>query len=96
MLEEKHHLLRAYQSDPSCAVKKVAFSINMRSKVQTKLCAMQDSWLSSKADEIQAYADHHNTKRFLFTMPIVLSMDLRLPVPLRFSVQTGPPSSLIK
>ena len=63
MLEEKRHLLRAYQNDPSCAAKKAAFS-NMRSKVQTKLRAMLDSWLSSKADEIQAYADRHDTKRF--------------------------------
>ena len=25
---------------------------------------MQDSWFSAKADEIQGYADSHNTKRF--------------------------------
>ena len=25
---------------------------------------MQDSWYSKKADEMQGYADSHNTKRF--------------------------------
>ncbi|XP_063587786.1 uncharacterized protein LOC134765037 [Penaeus indicus] len=51
LLEKKHRLLRAHQSDPSCGAKKAAFT-NMRSK------------LSVKADEIQNYADRHDLKRF--------------------------------
>ena len=63
LLEEKHRLLRAHQNDPSSMAKKVAFT-NMRSTIQAKLRSMQDSWLSAKADEIQGYADRHDTKRF--------------------------------
>ena len=63
LLKEKHSLLRAHQNDPSCTAKKAAFT-NMRSKVQSKLRSMHDSWLSAKADEIQGYADRHDTKRF--------------------------------
>ena len=36
----------------------------MRSKVQSKLRSMQDSWLSAKAEEIQGYANRQDTKRF--------------------------------
>ena len=61
LLEEKHRLLRAHHNDPSCKSKKAAF-INKCNEVQKKLCAMQDSWLSAKADEIQGYADSHDTK----------------------------------
>ena len=63
LLEEKHRLLRAHQNNPSSTAKKAAFT-NMRSKVQSKLRSMQDSWLSAKADEIQGYADRQDTKRF--------------------------------
>jgi len=56
-------MLWALQNDPTNVVKKAAFT-NMRSTVQAKLCSMQDSWLSAKADEIQGYADRHDTKRF--------------------------------
>ena len=36
----------------------------MRRTIQQKLRRMQDSWLSSKADEIQAFADSHDMKNF--------------------------------
>ena len=63
LLNEKHRLLRIHQSDPSNERKKAAFT-TMRSTVQSKLRQMQDSWYSRKADEIQAYADKHETKLF--------------------------------
>ena len=63
MLAEKNHLHRIYQLDQSSAAKKTAF-INIRRTVQTRLRKMQDSWLAAKADEIQKYADTHNSKRF--------------------------------
>ena len=50
-------------TNPSCTAKKVALT-NMRSKVQSMLRSMQDSWLSAKAEEIQGYADRQDTKRF--------------------------------
>ena len=63
LLNEKHRLLRILQNDPSNKRKKAAFT-TIRSTVQSKLRQMQDSWYSRKADEIQAYADKHETKRF--------------------------------
>ncbi|XP_046846769.1 uncharacterized protein LOC124440415 [Xenia sp. Carnegie-2017] len=63
LLDEKHRLHRAYQDDPTSVYKKNAFA-SARRTVQCKLRAMRDSWLSAKADEIQAYADRNDTKRF--------------------------------
>ncbi|CAI9734327.1 Hypothetical predicted protein [Octopus vulgaris] len=63
LLEEKRRLLRAHQNDTTCTAKKAAFN-NIRSTVQAKLRLMQDAWLSAKADEIQGYADKHDTKKF--------------------------------
>lgn len=61
LLEDEHHLLWSYQNNPSSAAKKAAFTL-MRSEVQCELRSMKDSWLS--ANEIQDYADRHDTKRF--------------------------------
>ena len=33
-------------------------------EVQSTLCKLQDEWLSKKKDEIQSYADQHNSKHF--------------------------------
>jgi hypothetical protein len=63
LLEEKHRLHRAYMNDPKSTSKKDAFS-NIKRTVQQKLRTMQDTWLSNKADEIQAYADKHDMKNF--------------------------------
>ena len=63
MLAEKNRLHRIYQLDQSSAAKKTAFT-NIRRIVQTRLRKMQDSWLVAKADEIQKYADTHDSKRF--------------------------------
>ncbi|KAK3878814.1 hypothetical protein Pcinc_016624 [Petrolisthes cinctipes] len=63
LLEEKRQLLRAHQNYPTSTAKKATF-ISKRSIVQARLRSMQDAWLSSKADEIQGFADRHDTKRF--------------------------------
>ena len=63
MLAEKNRLHRIYQLEQSSAAKKTAFT-NIRRTVQTRLRNMQDSWLAAKADEIQKYADTHDSKRF--------------------------------
>ena len=52
LLEEKHQKHKAYLSDTSSVSNKAAYS-NICKTVQTRLRDMQDSWLSSKADEIQ-------------------------------------------
>ena len=50
LLEEKHQKHKAYLSDTSSVSNKAAYS-NICKTVQTRLRDMQDSWLSSKADE---------------------------------------------
>ena len=57
-----HKLHQAYLNDKSQA-KQAAYS-NVRSTIQSKLRAMQDAWLSQKADEIQKFADDNNMKGF--------------------------------
>ena len=49
--------------DPQCITKKDTLR-NIHSTVQLKLCEMQDSWLSMRADEIQGYADKNDMKNF--------------------------------
>ena len=56
MLAENNRLHRIYQLDQSSAAKKTAFT-NIRRTVQTRLRKAQDSWLATKADEIQKIAD---------------------------------------
>ena len=63
LLEEKHQKHKAYLSDTSSVSNKVAYS-NIFKTVQTRLRDMQDFWLSSKADEIQSFADRKDTKKF--------------------------------
>ena len=61
LLEEKHQKHRAYLSNTSSVSNKAAYS-NICKTVQTRLRDMQDSWLSSKADEIQSFADRKDMK----------------------------------
>ena len=76
LLEEKHQKHKAYLSDTSSVSNKVA---NICKTVQTRLRDMQDSLLSSKADEIQSFADRKDMKKF-FDAP-------RAQEPTLFSVQ---------
>ena len=70
LLDEKNRRLLAHQSDPTSTSKKDAFTQSRRT-VQAKLREMQDSWLSSKAEEIQGYADRNDTKRFYESLKAV-------------------------
>ena len=63
LLDLKHSKHKALLSDPTSEVKKAAYS-SIRSQVQQKLRDMQDNWLKAKAEEIQGYADRHDSKRF--------------------------------
>ena len=63
LLEKKHSMHKALLSDPNSQAKKAAYN-TIRSYVQQKLRNMQDTWLRSKAEEIQGYADRHDSKRF--------------------------------
>ena len=70
LLEEKHQKHKAYLSDTISVSNKVAYS-NICKAVQTRLRDMQDSWLSSKADEIQSFADRKDMKKFFGALKTV-------------------------
>ena len=70
LLEEKHQIHNAYLSDTSSVSNKAAYS-DICETVQTRLRDMQDSWLSSKADEIQSFADRKDMKKFLDALKTV-------------------------
>ena len=70
LLEEKHQKHKTYLSDTSSISNKAAYS-NICKTVQTKLRDMQDSWLSSKADEIQSFADRKDMKKFFDALKTV-------------------------
>ena len=63
LLEDKCHAYRAHLDDLKSTAKKNILR-NFCSTTQLKLCLMQDSWLSNKADEIQGFADRNNMKNF--------------------------------
>ena len=63
LLVEKRRAYKAHLDDPKSASKKDTLR-NVRSTIQVKLRQMQDSLLSSKADEIQSFADRNGMKRF--------------------------------
>ena len=70
LLEEKHQKHGAYLSDTSSVSNKVAYS-NICKTVQTRLRDMDDSWLSSKVDEIQYFADRKDMKKFFDALKTV-------------------------
>ena len=55
---------------PGSVSNKAAYS-NICKTVQTRLRDMQDSWLSSKADEIQSFADRKDMKKFFDALKTV-------------------------
>ena len=70
LLEGKHQKHKAYLSDTSSVSNKAAYS-NIVKTVQTRLGDMQDSWLSSTADEIQSFADRKDMKKFFDALKTV-------------------------
>ena len=70
LLEEKHQKHKAYLSDTSSVSNKTAYS-NTCKTVQTRLSDMQDSWLSSKADEIQSFANRKDMTKFFDALKTV-------------------------
>lgn len=63
LLADKQRAHKAVLNDPSSTSKKQKLSA-IRSVIQQKLRQMQDTWLSKKADEIQAFADRNDMKNF--------------------------------
>ena len=60
---QKNTALQSTSERPHLTIKKDACG-NTKRKAQTKLRDMQDLWYIKKANEIQGYADSHDTKRF--------------------------------
>ena len=67
LLEEKRRVCKASLDDPKSTAKKDALK-TARSNIQRKLREMQNSWLSSKADEIQGFADRNDMKNFYHSL----------------------------
>ena len=63
LLEEKRQAHKAHLDDPDSTARKDALK-NVCRNLQRKLRQLQDTWLSSKADEIQGYADRKDMKNF--------------------------------
>ena len=85
---EKCHLLRVHQNNPMSHSKEVDFA-RAGCKLQTKHCEMQDELSCDKADDIQGYADNHDTETYMVRwMFSVDSWPLAQPP---FSVQMGTP-----
>ena len=84
LLEEKNQKHKAYLSDTSSVSNKAAYS-NICMTVQTRPRDTQDSWLSSKADEIQSFADRKDMKIFFDALKTVYGP--RAQAPSFFSVQ---------
>ena len=70
LFEEKHQKHKAYLSDTSSVSSKAAYS-NICKTVKIRLRDMQISWLSSKADEIQSFADRKDMKKFFDALKTV-------------------------
>ena len=63
LLEKKRSMHKALLSDPNSQAKQTAYK-SIRSLVQQRLRSMQDTFLRSKAEEIQGFADRNDSKRF--------------------------------
>ena len=91
LLEEKHQKHKAYLSDTSSVSSKTAFS-NICKTVQTRLRDMQDSWLSTKADEIQSFADRKDIKKFFDALKTVYGLQRSGTTPLLSADGTSLPT----
>ena len=63
LLAEKRLAHKAHLDDPNSTARKDALK-NVCRNLQCKLRQLQDAWLSSKADEIQSYADMNDMRNF--------------------------------
>ena len=70
LLEEKHQKHKTYLIDTSSVPNKAGY-LDICKTVQTRLRDMQDSWLTSKADEIQSFADRKDMKKRLDALKTV-------------------------
>jgi hypothetical protein len=72
LLNTKRKYFLALQSDPASPSKKAAFTTSLN-KEQNRLHSMQDKWLGDKADEIQSFANRHDSKCFFDSLKAIYS-----------------------
>ena len=63
ILAEKQRAHQEYLSDPTSLSKETKF-LAIRSQVQAKVRQLKNKWWADKADELQNYADKHNSRAF--------------------------------
>ena len=67
LLREKNSAFITWQNDHSSQAKKDRYK-HLKKQAQRKLREMKDAWWDRKAEEVQVYADTHNSKKF-FSAP---------------------------
>ena len=70
LLQEKNSAFITWQNDHSSQAKKDRYK-HLKKQAQRKLREMKDAWWDRKAEEVQMYADTHNSKKFISALKAV-------------------------
>ena len=70
LLQEKNSAFITWQNDHSSQAKKDQYK-HLKKQAQRKLREMKDAWWDRKAEEVQMYADTHNSKKFFSALKAV-------------------------
>ena len=70
LLREKNSAFITWQNDHSSQAKKDQYK-HLKKQAQRKLREMKDAWWDRKAEEVQMYADTHNSKKFFSALKAV-------------------------
>ena len=70
LLQEKNSAFITSQNDNSSQAKKDRYK-HLKKQAQRKLREMKDAWWDRKAEEVQMYADTHNSKKFFSALKAV-------------------------
>ena len=70
LLQEKNKAFMEWQDDPSSTPKADRFS-HLRAHARKQLQQMRDRWWDAKAEEVQKYADAHNSRQFFSALKTV-------------------------
>jgi exonuclease III len=82
LLSEKNKAYMEWQNDPTSVSKADKFK-HLRSKAQKEIREMKDKWWDQKADEVQRFADSHNSKQFFNSLKAVYGPSRSGSTPLR-------------
>lgn len=78
LLEDKNMAFKRHTDDPNSRAKKDALT-NKSRILQKSLHHMQDSWLSSKADELQGFDDRNDWKKSTAALRKCMTIPLQAP-----------------